>query len=375
MADDVWYYADRGKQQGPVSFKRLQELVQEGTIGPDDLVWKVGLPEWTPAREVENLLPAGADAPPPPPTAPPPLAGDGGGFAQRSKAFFRGAADMASSMPHLRWVAALLEWLKKVISGNLLDGVDRVSKQVGNIAYPVAALLLVLFFCIQAIQANQLNWFFLAILVIIPVAMVLHYTAARFLDAGGRLIAASPSKLHSRTFLQCFGLLAFVGALATLIFGIYGAIQEKSFPAFGISLGLAAILTYVGGAALSPASLNVEVGEEVGAGEEAIGILTFLLKLPLRLVPFLFAVGTVVGSVAGLYILFQLFSEDGFPYFAGMGPMELTTNVLGLGLVPLFVYLYFVLLYLGLDVLRAILQVPGKLDALRGGGETGEAES
>ena len=57
-----WYYSANGQQQGPVSETELQNLSQAGTVGPETLVWREGLQNWTPYREIAlgsaNPIPA-----------------------------------------------------------------------------------------------------------------------------------------------------------------------------------------------------------------------------------------------------------------------------------------------------------------------------
>jgi hypothetical protein len=74
MADAAeWYYSVGGQRSGPVTGADLKQLAQAGKLGPDDLVWKDGMPEWRPAAKVKGLLP-----PPPPRTGPPDLPPAGG---------------------------------------------------------------------------------------------------------------------------------------------------------------------------------------------------------------------------------------------------------------------------------------------------------
>jgi hypothetical protein len=53
---DVWYYHQMGVNQGPVDLDQLQFLANSAQIGPMDLVWKQGLPEWLPAARVPGLF-------------------------------------------------------------------------------------------------------------------------------------------------------------------------------------------------------------------------------------------------------------------------------------------------------------------------------
>ncbi len=60
----VWYYTVNGDRQGPVSAAELKQLATDGTIGPDDLVWKEGMAEWAPAKNIKGLFAPGAESKP-----------------------------------------------------------------------------------------------------------------------------------------------------------------------------------------------------------------------------------------------------------------------------------------------------------------------
>ena len=68
-----WYYAEAGQQRGPVTDEELGQLVSQGVIRPETLVWNQTLPQWQPWSTV---------APPPPPAtaipAPPTIPGEPG---------------------------------------------------------------------------------------------------------------------------------------------------------------------------------------------------------------------------------------------------------------------------------------------------------
>ena len=61
-----WYYAENGKQQGPVEFEQLVALAQSGSLKPDDLVWNAAMGnQWAKAASVAGLfgqLPPGIPA-------------------------------------------------------------------------------------------------------------------------------------------------------------------------------------------------------------------------------------------------------------------------------------------------------------------------
>src|SRR5712692_8766741 len=57
----TWYYADAGRQVGPIADAEWDALVQAGTIKPDTLVWHEGMIDWQPFDQVR--LPRAETAP------------------------------------------------------------------------------------------------------------------------------------------------------------------------------------------------------------------------------------------------------------------------------------------------------------------------
>jgi hypothetical protein len=60
MNDSVWYYTRGDSENGPVSTPQIKALASAGKIRPDDLVWKEGMENWAPARNVAELFPESA---------------------------------------------------------------------------------------------------------------------------------------------------------------------------------------------------------------------------------------------------------------------------------------------------------------------------
>ena len=54
---EEWYYVRDGKQQGPVSLETLREMAAAGELKPEDKVWTRTMTDWTPAQEVDGILP------------------------------------------------------------------------------------------------------------------------------------------------------------------------------------------------------------------------------------------------------------------------------------------------------------------------------
>src|SRR6516165_8854482 len=58
-----WYYAAEGKQQGPYPEAQFRDLIAQGVVRADTLVWTEGMAAWQKAAEIPGLMP-GAGAPP-----------------------------------------------------------------------------------------------------------------------------------------------------------------------------------------------------------------------------------------------------------------------------------------------------------------------
>lgn len=50
-----WWYTRGGEREGPVPRERLVDLVRAGWLGPRDLVWSEGMPDWVPAGSLDWL--------------------------------------------------------------------------------------------------------------------------------------------------------------------------------------------------------------------------------------------------------------------------------------------------------------------------------
>ncbi len=74
-----WYYALGGESRGPIPESVFAQLLAQGVIQPDTLVWHEGMTQWLPWRDLQPAAPPAVDVPPAPdpsadPNAPPPAA-------------------------------------------------------------------------------------------------------------------------------------------------------------------------------------------------------------------------------------------------------------------------------------------------------------
>jgi hypothetical protein len=362
MPDPVWYLYQDGTQQGPMSLEDLRALADTGKLKPDGLVTRPGMSDWLPARSVPELFPQDSMVRPPLPPGVGPRRDVLAGLKQRLGRTV-GAEDVIESLPHLRGLRKLLEALRKGISENGLALADRIAKQAGHLAFMAAVLFLVLAFMVLGIRADSFRIFFTGLLILLPAGIILHFLAALFLDAGSALLRKSPSELASPAVPVFFALVFLAGALYCFLIGLYSLINGGPFLEFGYWMGGFAVLVFACGLALHTSTVNVTTGTDMSAGEEALGIGMFLVKLPVRLVPFVFGVASVVGLCAAIYLLYLVIAKDLFLVI--QDAHDIARNVLSVGLLPFLVYVSFALAYLLVELLRAILRTPGRIEALR----------
>lgn len=256
-----------------------------------------------------------------------------------------------------------IEWLRGKMTAGLLNFFIKWLSLIGHYALIVAAVLGFIFCIIVAIRANSFSAFIEGIAWVILVAVV-QYTAYRFSTAGDTLIKNNPTRLSSKAFLDCLAFLVLLAGVVIFIVNTVVAIRGGGIDYFLIGLGILIFCWFVTLVAFNPETASMEIVEEASAGEEAIGIITFFLKKLLRLVPIVFGVGIVVYTILLLIDAFGLFgSEFKLAQAYHIGRLH-AQQILLFGLLPFLSYLIFVVFFLSIDVIRAILAIPGKLDKL-----------
>jgi len=348
-----YHYLDNNNQpSGPVSLDEIRALARDGKIPADPKVAPPGAAEWRPLSSL----------PPTPPSAPPPPPATGGS-----------RVSMPAGTVLGDFVGTLLKHVAGWLSPAFLEGSLAFARKIGQYAVLLGAVLTVVYAIVAAIRYNSLEMLLTGLVFVAAIA-VAQFAAGRFLGAGEKLIASTVSRLSSPAFLECTGLLVLLLAAATFLGGIITSIRVSSVAPFLPALITSAALVYFGALALHPEQVTVETAAGT-AGEEAIGLLCFFFKASLKLVPLFFFLLAVAGDLA---ILASFFSGEGqFGYmvaalvasvpFLGSAPYGFAGSAMLVAacLLPLLAYFVFLLQYLFLDVLRAILAVPGKLDALR----------
>ena len=349
-----YYYTDAANQPvGPCEMQQLQALAAEGKINDSTSVIPEGAQVWTTYGAVK---PGGVPPAPRPPPGPPLDLGK-----------------MATIMGDT--VALLLKLASGLLTPAFLRGTLAFSVRFGHFAVILGAVLGLIAGLVEAIRFNSTSSFFLGGVVFVIAVAVAQYSAQRFTNAGAGLIAASPTRLSSKAFPDCVAVFDLLGALAVLLGGIYIAIRSDTFSLVIPAVVVSFILTCFGVIALNPEEVNVTMEPGAGAGEEAIAIFSFFTKAWLKLAPLLFFVITTVGVLGIVFSFSDRGKAMASEMMASMGLGVLPVGVIGTSagtvvvlfgcLIPVLSYLGFLLSFLVIDLLRAQLSIPGKLDALK----------
>ena len=372
-----WYYARGNKQMGPVPSADLKRLAAAGELRPEDLVWREGMTEWTLARNVRGLFENEEKAPAAVAEVVPPKAAGSSSPIGPSAAAPPDAvatpAPHAARSPARHPLDALLDGLRTHFDAAFIDKTSRVFRQCGSYGLLVAMLLVVVFTIIVAIKTDSISGIPVGVAVLLVLA-VLQYAAGRFCDVLEQLNRTTGSNLSSPAFPNLFALLSLALGLASLIGLTLSAVElaRQSAIPLGVAsliLGLVAfiVFSYLAVIAVNLAALNISIVPETRAGEEAIGVSAFLLKALLRLVPVWFGTSVVCVTVGmGYACWLALTSKVGLTAitFAIIGGTPLYPSLISFAAVPVVAYLLFVFYCLVIEVLRAFLILPGKIDRL-----------
>lgn len=254
----------------------------------------------------------------------------------------------------------LVGFFKGLLTSDLLAFCIKWLKFIGHIGIIVAAGLGFIFALVYAIRANSFFGFLIGLAWVLLI-FVIQYTAHKFSDAGEDLIKNNPTQLASQTFLDCFGFLVLIGGVVVFIMAVIGLIQGSGFMTFLSGLGTFVLLEFVAMIAFNPKDISVKMVKSNSAGQEAIGVITFFIKSFMKLVPIIFGALIVLGTIDLFIIGLKLFGDQA-PFAWKVINVHVAPRIIGAALLPFLSYLFFVLAYLTIDIIRAILSIPEKLD-------------
>ena len=268
----------------------------------------------------------------------------------------------------------MVDAIGRQITARQLDAADRWMKRTGSIAYMLAAVRYCVFFAVMSLRADSLQRLLATLLIVIPGASLGHFVAIYFMESGESMLRQTPTELSSKSLALTAGL--FSGALGFLMLVVASrdlfrkvAVEDALW-----ALPLALTLLYGAASCLNPASLNLRIHAGAAAPQEAIGMLMFIAKVPLRLIPVAF----------GSYALLAMGSAGYFCYRSASGEnpeqwfvkaIDFAPQAMLCGLLPMALYLASVLAQLIVGVLQASLDTAAGIRGLEGSTSWASAEA
>lgn len=372
---------------GTYTSAELKEMAASGTLKRDDLVrqWssdKSKRSDWTKASEIKsfdfgealveeiNLEETISDDFDSSPVQEEPI----GDFAEREVPSiplvsgnsegtvreYQGSAALESSSSYdsFAWFSIILDkfvdWLSTILgSGRLIKNKKSVTK-FGNLFLNVSLVIYLIGSLWVAIKVDSIEFMLLAIGFGVVIAIG-QYMAVRFIIAGDRVLDSSPTQVNNLEIIRLLGFLITTVAVALCVSGIYMSIKMSQIePAVG---GILFLVVGVIAASLvfSPSALNITVSEGTSAGMELLGIVSFFVKMNLVLGPYVYFLGTfgsIIIGIRGLYFMTGNDWQYAIPAFSAQALFVLVASIF-----PLVIYLIFLIYYLYIDVIRAILDI------------------
>ncbi len=231
------------------------------------------------------------------------------------------------------------------------------AEEWASMLYSVVMYLIgVVFFLrsiIYAIKIESMSMIWMGLGVLVG-SVLFVYIGDKVMSVTRGLYSKTSSKFRSPAILDCIALVFVLQGIGGFVMGL-----KMGMGFTGVLIGVCSLILslLVAVAALYPSVLAIEVDGQSSAGEEFIGLLTFFMKSVLFLLPF----AVFIGGIAMLwFLLFQL----GIAAEYSMAMVAMIPVICGIGLAPLAVYLVYLSYYFMLDVCRAILSIPEKLDKL-----------
>jgi hypothetical protein len=431
MSPLEWYYARGKKQFGPVPSTELKMLADAGDLRAEELVWHDGMEQWVAAGKVRGLFEESAGrsrlsetisdpiAPPealeplalptystaPSATAPsptaisspsdaigaisparvPPATRPAGEAFERSSAAYERARE--SDAGHLFDV--LLEAARQRLGGHFVDAAVELFATIGHWGLYVAMGFTLMVQLALALESRSAGLAIFGLAAAFVLA-ILQYAARRFAGGLDRLLRSSAGRMSSTVLLDCFALLHAIAGLTVLLGLSVWALQTGDYWWIGPAIGAFIVMEYSAVVALNPETLNLVITSDAAATEEALGVMTFLFKLMVKVAPIIFGVGTAWGVSQLAYAAFLMIQptdaaatigpSTGFP-FAALLPSDLKSQVpqsmvwsgvktLAVSAsLPIAAYVAFLVFHVGASVLVVLLGLPAQLNALKSGAE------
>jgi DNA-directed RNA polymerase subunit RPC12/RpoP len=294
-------------------------------------------------------------------------------FGKRSSKKSVSFSDVMLYLP--RGIDRLICALKNPSIADFLNKASRITSKLSIAVTILYALLFAVYSLKNAMVCmtfkNSYAGMYLGITLLALVAIAVNsYLIYKTEGIFEKIINGSPSRISS---LNIFAVMTFIYILLAIISfggGIFFAVTMKNFLLF--ICGTAALVLFAIFALYNavPENFAISEDEEASAGEDLIAVVTFSCKIFLRMLPIVLFLIPVAGIIFCVPEIFTTYVET-FGNSASLDSfgMLTKTGILSLflltGFIPLISYFSYLINYLFLDIIRAVLSLPGAVENIK----------
>lgn len=337
-----WFYAVGDEQHGPIGFKELRRLASQGKINHRDLVWHSGLDEWIPAGDQPGLI-----------------------FPSRTASNRRNSGSTIHGGNQTQFQTFLwdmiLELLRENFAPRQLQRFVQSLTSVGGFCLTLSMFLGLVLSVTLAIKLDSVQIMFTGLGMTL-IASVLKFVGIHSIHAGDSLIRSTPNQMSSAAAVNMASVILLATGILLFTSSIYRGIYETQFDVkvlhFIVGCQFLFVLMTAASFLLQMSWMNVEIVADSRAGQEGLAILSFVLKLIVRISTFTFAVSSLLAAVSlGVANIIVIFSEDYKDFLSNiysLGYLGFIQTVAS-GAAPLFAYLLFVTGSIFLDVCQSLI--------------------
>jgi hypothetical protein len=229
----------------------------------------------------------------------------------------------------------------------------------GDALLVVAEALVLLTSIVAAIKCKEWVYPFYGI-ALMGLLLGFQYAASRFFEITNGYIAGWRSRIGIAPLPACLAWVMVVAGLLLVLGGIVQAVRADYWDIFWKALGACVALDLMAWALIHPGIANVGVEDQVRGPAEALDVVSFLVKVLLRIVPMVFGFGILAGVIRLVMGMVQVIrTADVSSATAAF------VFVAGASLLPVASLLVALSVRLHLGIAEAILAIPARLDSSR----------
>jgi|GEM_PF-2006516 len=255
-------------------------------------------------------------------------------------------------------VGKLLTLLKKIITIELLNKAFDSTKITSNWIITAFIILTPIFGIIASIKLGGSGDVFLMSLGVSFALIVLQYISKGFVLALDKVIKNSSVTFTTDAFPNAIGLLTIISAIGLFILALF-CMNDSLAGGFGMIIG-SLVIFILGCTYMTSGIINININENNSPGEDAIGLISYIINGIAIIWPFIY-VGVAISGM--IFLTTAVINSNNFVTIICLGTGY--TYLISAVLLPVYFYITYILYFLLIDILKAVLSIPRKLDALK----------